>query len=174
FYGCREILSISSGCFQDQDKSSEYIIQDIQDILGKIGFRLQDELTNDEILKLFNYLSSLIDDDNYEMLEGLEMIPLANGRFNKLNKLRKSDVITYLFPYDNENDLREILNEYSDEFITKDIPIELSKRLIGLEKKQIFNIKMLSEQMIADMVKKSLSYEEASRMDYSTLEVFMR
>ncbi|CAG8715809.1 7097_t:CDS:2, partial [Dentiscutata heterogama] len=202
FYGSREMLSISQGCFKDE--SSEPDGSDMQSILDKIGFRviyapneiieiikelklkkkirfyspkcvskflrdnynknqgnlgkLQDKLADEEILKLFNYISLLIDDENcenYRMLEGLEMIPLANGKFNEL---RNDSLVTYLFPADkNENALREILNKYSDRLIAKDIPPNLSNCLVKLEKKRIFNIKMLNEQTIAHLVKDSLS-----------------
>ncbi|CAG8594331.1 22149_t:CDS:10 [Dentiscutata erythropus] len=137
----------------------------VSKFLHKYKGKLQDKLTNEEILKLFNYISLLIDEDdeNYRMLKGLEMIPLANGKFNELNELRND---SYLFPDDkNENALREILNEYSGQLIAKDIPPNLSNCLIKLGKKRIFNIKMLNEQIIADLVKNSLSYRYSNNIE---------
>ncbi|CAG8756539.1 10060_t:CDS:2, partial [Gigaspora margarita] len=63
------------------------------------------------------------------------------------------------------HELLNILEEYSDEFIAKEIPSELLDHLIELEKKQIFNIKILNEQIIAHMVKKSLSCLDSIEID---------
>ncbi|CAG8819443.1 15653_t:CDS:2, partial [Gigaspora margarita] len=115
-----------------------------------------DKLTNDEILKLLNYLL-LIDSENYEIPKGLKMILLANGKFNKIMK-RKNSEVTYLFPHDiNESDLCEILIECTDKLIAKDISSKLSNHLIKLGKKQNFNIEVINVQAIISIVKKSLS-----------------
>lgn len=165
-YAPDEIIEIINELKSSDREIKSYSPLCISKFLRTNKVKLQDKLTNDEILKLLNYLL-LIDSENYEMLEGLEIIPLANGKFNKIMK-RKNDEVTYLFPHDiNESDLCEILMECTDKLIAKDIPSELSNSLIELGKKQIFNIEVINAQAIISMVKKSLS-------DSDSIEIYMK
>ncbi|CAG8610798.1 16371_t:CDS:10 [Dentiscutata erythropus] len=187
FCGPSEMLSISTGYFQDES----YIEPVIQNILSKIEFpvihapseiikalkksdmhsprfyspsiaseflqgdrgKWQNKLTREETLELFNYL---LRDENYEILEGLKMIPLADGTFKTISQ---HGTITYICPDSfigkGEKDPREIFKDQLDKFIAKDLSYSLLSRLSNkvTTNKWNFNIKMLTVPIIAGMVK---------------------
>ncbi|CAG8581332.1 21448_t:CDS:2 [Gigaspora rosea] len=118
----------------------------------------QDKLTRKKTLELFNYL---LRDENYNILEGLKMLPLADGTFKTISR---NGTITYICP-DNligegENDLHEIFKDQLGKFIAKD----LSYGLLSLLSNKVttkgwnFKIEMLTIPIIVDMVKKNLNH----------------
>ncbi|CAG8602677.1 8204_t:CDS:10 [Cetraspora pellucida] len=120
----------------------------------------QNKLTREEILELFDYL---LNDENNEILEGLQMIPLANGTFKTISRLSRRGTITYICPDsfigENENDPHELFKDQLDKFIAKDISNSLLSRLCDKVTTNgwNFNIKMLTVPIIADMINVKIS-----------------
>ncbi|CAG8524442.1 43831_t:CDS:10 [Gigaspora margarita] len=191
FYGPSQMLSISTGYIQDElhaEFDIPNILSDIRfpiihapseiiETLKKSDYSLkfyspdivskflrgdkgkwQDKLTRKKTLDLFNYL---LCDENYEILEGLKLLPLADGTFKTISR---NGTITYICP-DNlvgkgENDLHEMFKNQLGKFIAKDFSYNLLNRLSNkiTTKKWDFKIEMLTVPIIVDMVKKKLNH----------------
>ncbi|CAG8504108.1 1313_t:CDS:10, partial [Gigaspora margarita] len=122
-------------------------------------------------LRLFYYL---LNDENYEILEGLKMIPLANGT---LKAISQYGTVTYIcsdrFAGQDKDDPREIFKDQSEKFIAKDISSDLLNRLI-YKVKNGWNIKieMLTIPSIVDMVKYKI-YPNENQPNSSDHEIVM-
>ncbi|CAG8752131.1 28791_t:CDS:2, partial [Dentiscutata erythropus] len=139
----------------------------VSEFLQKQG-ELQDKLTT---LKLFYYLLS---DENYEILEGLKMFPLANGTFKTISQ---HGAVTYVcsdrFAGQGDDDPREIFKDQSEKFIAKDISPDLLDRLIyKVEKGWNFKIEMLTIPSIVGMVKNKI-YLSENHPNSSDYEIVM-
>ncbi|CAG8624988.1 705_t:CDS:2, partial [Racocetra fulgida] len=125
----------------------------------------EDKLTRQETFELFNYL---LNDENDEILEGLKMIPLANGTFKTISIYQRG-TITYICPDsltgDDENDPREIFKDQLDKLIAKDIPCSLLSRLCDkvTTERWNFNIEMLTAPIIANMAKNYLNHPNSNK-----------
>ncbi|CAG8485207.1 6450_t:CDS:10 [Cetraspora pellucida] len=124
-----------------------------------------DKLERNEILRLFGYL---MNDENYEILEGLKMMPLANGEYKTISR---DGTVTYICPDhltgQGENDPREIFEDQSEKFIAKDISPDLLSRLIDkITKGWDFKIEILTPQNIVDMVKNKIDLNDKVDLEW--------
>ncbi|CAG8487444.1 18192_t:CDS:10 [Cetraspora pellucida] len=124
-----------------------------------------DKLERNEILRLFGYL---MNDEKYEILEGLKMLPLANGEYKTISR---DGTVTYICPDhltgQGEDDPREIFEDQSEKFIAKDISPDLLGRLIDkIEKGWNFKIEILTLQNIVDMVKNKIYQNDGVDLEW--------
>ncbi|CAG8463172.1 32868_t:CDS:2 [Racocetra persica] len=155
FCGPSKMLSISTGYFQEESIVSQFLKK------NKDKWE-EDKLTRQETFELFNYL---LNDENDKILEGLKMIPLADGTFKTISQ---RGTTTYICPdslTDDENDPREIFKDQLDKLIVKDIPCSLLSRLCDkvTTKGWNFNIEMLTAPIIANMVKNYLNHPNSNK-----------
>ncbi|CAG8441739.1 3777_t:CDS:2, partial [Funneliformis mosseae] len=118
--------------------------------------RWQDKLSRSDVLLLFEYV---LKDKNFEDLEGFKMIPLADGTFGTL---QFDDSCVYIVPNrDHEDDELNLFENQLNKFIDKSIGYELYMSLYRYaEAGWKLNIKVLDENVVANMIKTSLNFAE--------------
>ncbi|CAG8483996.1 4119_t:CDS:10 [Acaulospora morrowiae] len=116
----------------------------------------KDYLSRKELLSLLIYV---LQDKNPEGLDGLQMIPLADGTFGTFS--RADDDIVYIGPGRSQEivacDERRIFTRNLDNFIDMDIPHKLWNLLYeGAKDVQLLNIRMLTPSVVANLIKENL------------------
>jgi hypothetical protein len=126
----------------------------IRDYLSRNRDRWEhDAIEKNKVLQLFQYI---LQEEQFSLLEGFKMIPLADGTLGTLTRSRNSNV--YLT--DHRNDEQHIFTEHLHKFVDKSIDHELYARLYKNAKSGWnLNIKILDESAVADLIKSSLNYE---------------
>jgi hypothetical protein len=126
-------------------------------------------LSRKEILLLFEYILKELNDQNFNELEGLKIIPLADGvSLGTLTQFGNSYV--YIGPDDDikrhKNDERNIFTNQLDKFIDKSIDFRLYKCLYdNANSGWNLNIKILDEFAVADIIKISLNFAENANFE---------
>ncbi|GBC07902.1 hypothetical protein RclHR1_07770002 [Rhizophagus clarus] len=126
--------------------------------------RWENILKREEILLLFEYILRELNDQNIVQLEGLKIIPLADG-VNLGTLTQFGNPYVYIDPdvdiKNHENDEHNIFTNQLDRFIDKSIDFRLYKCLYdNANAGWNLNIKILDEFAVADMIKFSLNFAE--------------
>jgi hypothetical protein len=109
----------------------------------------------EEVLKLFEYILS---DKNFDELENLNMIPLADGTLGTLTRTRTINSYVYICPYDDTIHESNIFNNQLKKFIDRSIEYGLYSQLYeNARSGWNLNIKILDEDAVADMIRFSLN-----------------
>ncbi|RGB37961.1 hypothetical protein C1646_693362, partial [Rhizophagus diaphanus] len=132
--------------------------------LNKHRARWENILSRKETLLLFEYILKELNDQNLNELEGLKIIPLADG-VNLGTLTQSGNSYVYIGPDNDirshENDERNIFTNQLDKFIDKSIDFKLYKCLYNYANTGWnLNIKILDELAVAAMIKTSLNFAE--------------
>ncbi|XP_076152503.1 sacsin-like [Alosa pseudoharengus] len=115
------------------------------------------EVSHNEKLSLLEYVLS---DENFQELEGLQLLPLDNGTFEKFTGSDESTVLI-----DNKEFPRELLPFCKAAFISQELSLNSLCHLKNIATKETFNIINLDAQNVADLTKKHLPHEWKNGLD---------